>query len=65
MRIVILIEKIMTYQKNVFFREITLHKINCLKRNVTDEYFSKITYKKNSILWNQTSDRKAWILECA
>ena len=36
-RIVILIEKIMTYQKNDFFREITLHNINCLKRKVTDE----------------------------
>ena len=47
----------MTYQQNVFFRLITLHNINCLKRKVFGEYFSEITYKKNNILWNQ---RERW-----
>ena len=51
-RIVIFIEKSMTYQKKKIFRVITLHNIHCLKRKVSGEYFSEITYTKNSILWN-------------
>ena len=39
----------MTYQKKKkIFRVITLHNINCLRRKVSGEYFSEITYKKNS-----------------
>ena len=46
-RLFIFIEKSMTYQKNVFFRVITFHNMSWLKRNVSSEYFSNITYKKS------------------
>ena len=36
----------MTYQKNVFFRVITLHNIIFLKRKVSSEYFSEINLQK-------------------
>ena len=47
----------MTYEKNVFFRAITLHNINCLKRKVSGKYFGESTCKKNSILWNRKSSK--------
>ena len=57
-RLFIFIEKSMTYQKKIFFRVITFHNINYLKRKVSGEYFNKINYKKNSILQNWKSDGK-------